>query len=65
MNRIVRVHSRPGDTLCDFFAGSGTLGEAAYTLGRDCILVDEYPDAIEVMRKRFERFPKEDVVFVE
>jgi len=53
IDRIVRVHSRPGDLLCDFFAGSGTFGEAACELGRDCILVDESAAAIEVMRRRF------------
>lgn len=53
LDRLVRVHSRPGDLLCDFFAGSGTLGEAAYALGRDCILVDNNPQAIEVMAERF------------
>ena len=64
VSRIVRVHSNPGDTLCDFFAGSGTLGEAAYTLGRHCILVDENPEAVAVMRRRFSRFPAGDVRFV-
>ncbi len=29
VERIVKVHSSPGDRLLDFFAGSGTLGEAA------------------------------------
>jgi site-specific DNA-methyltransferase (adenine-specific) len=53
IDRIVRVHSRPGDALCDFFAGSGTLGESAYELGRDCILVDNNPTALEVMEARF------------
>lgn len=53
LNRIVKVHSRQGDLLCDFFAGSGSFGEAAYGLGRDCILVDNNPEAIEIMRKRF------------
>lgn len=57
INRIVRVHSRPGDMLCDFFAGSGTLGEAAYNLGRDCILVDNNKDAIETMQERFRDIP--------
>ena len=57
IRRIVRVHSRPGDMLCDFFAGSGTLGEAAYALGRDCILVDNNRDAIETMHERFRDIP--------
>lgn len=53
ISRIVKIHSNAGDTLCDFFSGSGTLGEAAYKLGRDCILIDENPEAIFVMKKRF------------
>lgn len=56
LNRIVRVHSCIGDNLCDFFAGSGSFGEAAYRLGRNCILVDNNCQAIEVMKKRFEAF---------
>lgn len=53
LDRIVRVHSRPGDRLCDFFAGSGTLGEAAVALGRSCVLVDSNPEALRVMEQRF------------
>jgi DNA modification methylase len=34
VERIVRVHSRAGERLLDFFAGSGTFGEAAVRLGR-------------------------------
>jgi site-specific DNA-methyltransferase (adenine-specific) len=50
--RIVAVHSRPGDVVLDFFAGSGTTGEAAARLGRGFILVDSSPEAHAVMRKR-------------
>ena len=53
LERIVKVHSDPGDMLMDFFAGSGSFGEAALRNGRDCILVDSNPEAIEVMRRRF------------
>lgn len=53
IDRIVKVHSKPGDLLMDFFAGSGTLGESAATLGRSAILVDCNPDAIAVMKRRF------------
>lgn len=52
LERIVKVHSRVGDTVLDFFAGSGTTGEAAARHDRDFVLVDENPDAIEVMRQR-------------
>lgn len=53
LDRIVKVHSRPGDLLLDFFAGSGTFGESAIAHGRDCILVDNNPEALIVMEKRF------------
>lgn len=56
LNRIVKIHSNYGDKLCDFFAGSGSFGEAAYRQGRDCILVDNNPQAIEIMKKRFSDF---------
>jgi site-specific DNA-methyltransferase (adenine-specific) len=53
IDRIVKVHSAPGDLLLDFFAGSGTLGESALALGRHCILVDNNPEAMAVMAARF------------
>ena len=52
LERIVRVHSDPGDLVVDPFAGSGTTGEAAARLGRDYLLVDENPEAVRVMRER-------------
>lgn len=52
INRIVRVHSNPGDRLLDFFAGSGTLGESAVRHGRSCMLVDNNEEAMEVMTTR-------------
>jgi len=56
MNRIVRVHSEPEHRLLDFFAGSGTFGEAAARLGREVVLVEQNPEALEVMRTRFVDF---------
>ncbi|MHC4218182.1 MAG: DNA-methyltransferase [Planctomycetota bacterium] len=52
LERIVKVHSNPGDRLLDFFAGSGTLGDAAARLGRDAVLIDNHPEAIIVMAGR-------------
>lgn len=52
LERIVRVHSDPGDTVLDFYAGSGTTGVAAARNGRDYILVDRNPEAVRVMRRR-------------
>jgi len=56
LERIVKVHSHPGDTVLDFFAGSGTTGEAALKHGRDAILVDNNPEAIEVIKARLEKY---------
>ncbi|MCY3692528.1 MAG: site-specific DNA-methyltransferase [Chloroflexota bacterium] len=52
ISRIVRVHSNPGDRVLDFFAGSGTLGEAAYREGRNFTLIDNNPVAVRIMRER-------------
>jgi site-specific DNA-methyltransferase (adenine-specific) len=52
LERIVRVHSRPGDRVLDCFAGSGTTGEAAWRNGRSAVLVDQNPQAVEVMSLR-------------
>ncbi len=52
VERLVKVHSEPGDVLLDFFAGSGTLGEAAANNEREFILIDKNPEAVEVMADR-------------
>ena len=52
LKRIVRVHSNPGDRVLDFFAGSGTTGEAAISTGRNAVLVDNSTEAIRVMSRR-------------
>jgi site-specific DNA-methyltransferase (adenine-specific) len=61
LRRIVAASSNPGDTVLDFFAGSGTAGAAAHELGRRFILVDDNPQAINVMEMRFAGM--QDVVF--
>lgn len=52
LERIVKVHSSPGDVVLDYFAGSGTTGEAAARHGRGFVLVDESGEAVAVMKKR-------------
>ena len=59
LRRIIQASSAPGDWVLDFFAGSGTTGAVAADLDRRFLLVDQNPDAIEVMRARL----PEDVVF--
>lgn len=52
LDRIIKVHSRAGDRVLDFFAGSGTTGESAARLGRSCTLIDANEEAIQVMATR-------------
>ena len=63
LERIVKVHSNPGDTILDFFAGSGTTGEAAARHGRDYILVDSNPEAARVMAARLADYDVETIGF--
>lgn len=53
LNRIIRASSNSGDLVMDFFAGSGTIGESCLALGRRFILVDNNPEALQVMARRF------------
>lgn len=52
LRRIISASSNPGELVLDFFAGSGTTGAVCAELGRDCILIDNNPEAIAVMRNR-------------
>ncbi len=54
---IIQASSRPGSLVLDFFAGSGTTGVAALQLGRRFVLVDNNPEALEVMARRFDGVP--------
>jgi site-specific DNA-methyltransferase (adenine-specific) len=63
LERVIRVHSRPGDDVLDFFAGSGTTGEAAARHGRGFVLVDRHPEAVQIMAKRLAAYAPEHVGF--
>ena len=52
INRLIKVHSNPGDRVLDFFAGSGTIGESAIRQGRSAVLIDNNEEAMQVMSKR-------------
>jgi site-specific DNA-methyltransferase (adenine-specific) len=54
LRRIVLTSSPPEGLVADFFAGSGTTGLAAHEAGRPFLLVDNNPEALGVMRRRFE-----------
>lgn len=63
IERIIRASSNPGDVVMDFFAGSGTVGAVCENLGRNYILIDQNPEAWEVMRDRFKDI--EDIEWIQ
>ena len=52
LRRIITASSRRDDWVLDFFAGSGTTGKVARELGRRFVLVDQAPEAVEVITER-------------
>ena len=54
IRRIILASSNPGNTVLDFFAGSGTIGAACLELGRNFILIDNNVQSLQVMTRRFE-----------
>jgi site-specific DNA-methyltransferase (adenine-specific) len=52
LRRIIQASSKEGDTVLDFFAGSGTTGFVANELGRKFILIDQNPESIEIIKER-------------
>lgn len=65
LDRLIRVHTNPGDIVLDFFAGSGTTGEAAANNGCSFIMVDENEKAIEVMTARLAQYEPTVLAFKE
>ena len=63
LERIVKVHSNPGDLVLDFFAGSGTTGVAAARNDRRFVLVDSNPEAVQVAVKRLTEYAPECIGF--
>lgn len=57
LRRIIQASSQEGDTVLDFFAGSGTTGVVASELMRNFILIDQNPEAIEIIKQRLGNVP--------
>ena len=54
LNRIVKVHSNPGDTVLDFFCGSGSSGVAAANNDRGFIMIDSNSRAVAITSQRLQ-----------
>ena len=52
LKRIIQASSNEGDMVLDPFAGSGTILDAALSLNRNWIGIDQEPQAIETITKR-------------
>jgi len=52
LDRIVLASSRPGDTVADFFCGSGTALAVAKRRGRRYLGCDVSPEAVQIARQR-------------
>ncbi len=53
LKRIIEASSDPDDLVLDCFAGSGTTGQACLSLGRRFMLIDNNPEALAIMARRF------------
>lgn len=54
LERIIKASSNKGDIVADFFCGSGTTGVVAKELGRNYIMCDVSPKAVEISEMRLE-----------
>lgn len=61
VRRMVLASTREGDSVLDFFAGSGTLGAVAAKLNRRYTLIDSSDEAIRVITDRLAGESAEDV----
>lgn len=62
LRRIVKASSPENGLVLDFFAGSGSFGKAALLENRNFILVDQNQQAIDVMKKQFDKI--ESIEFI-
>jgi site-specific DNA-methyltransferase (adenine-specific) len=52
---FIQLHSLPGETVLDAFAGSGTTGVACVRTGRKSILIEISEAYCRIIRERMER----------
>jgi DNA modification methylase len=55
---FIKAYSKPGDTICDGFVGSGTIG-IGLSMGRNVIGYDVDPVSIKFAKKRFDKILEE------
>lgn len=55
LQRLITAYTDKGDIVLDYFCGSGTTGEAALSMDRRCVLVDQNPNAIQITADRLSK----------
>lgn len=51
---LIKTSTRPGDLVCDCFAGSGATGIAAKVTGRRAVLIEQEESYCRMIRRRLE-----------
>lgn len=62
LERIIQAYTDEGDTVLDYYCGSGTTGVAAKRLGRNYILVDKNQTAIDTANERLKTKGFEEIL---
>jgi len=52
VEKLIKYSSNPGDTVLDCFAGSGTTGEAALSIGRNFIGIEVNQESFKLIQQR-------------
>ena len=50
--RCIRIGTKPGDVVCDPFMGSGTVAEAAESIGRRWVGYEINPEYVALIAER-------------
>jgi site-specific DNA-methyltransferase (adenine-specific) len=62
LERLIQAYTNEGDTVLDYYCGSGTTGVAAKGLGRKYILVDKNQTAIDTANERLKTKGFEEIL---
>ena len=58
MERILEIHTNPGELILDPFMGSGTTGEAAVRLNRKFLGIEKDNDFFKMAEQRLAKITK-------
>lgn len=65
MKWLIEQSTKPGDTVCDFFMGSGSTGAACVNKGRNFIGMELDPEYFETAQKRIAETEESEVEIYE